>query len=466
MTAYLAALLLAALGAAVLLAGRRSARAGRLRPSSPGRPAPGWRGLGPRGLRRLRIGRGSGVLEVVDRISLGPKQGVALLRIADRVVAVSQGEGGVRRIAELGADEWSAAVANAASRGSERSRNGPARRGSRAAGAARRRLKGVVGPRLLDAVTARRAMLAVLGAAGAFAGHAPAVALTPHATLAGAVAPAPAPPAAAQGRAAEERAAAELEGGREGAAQEESPANGTAAADPMSPDPAAGVWDALPSLLDESDGRGDLRLGGPIGTALLIGAMALLPTLLLLATGFTRILIVLHLVRQALGTQSVPPAHLLNALALLLTAFLMTPTLNVANATAVDPWLKGEIEQAEMFDRFTVPFREFMLANTGEEELVKFVELRGEEVPELAEDVALTTLTGAFVTSELRRAFQLGFVLFLPFIVIDLVVASVLMSMGMFMLPPVMISLPFKLLLFVLVDGWTLVVGGLLTSFR
>ena len=212
------------------------------------------------------------------------------------------------------------------------------------------------------------------------------------------------------------------------------------------------------------DGEG-LRVRGPVGTVLFMGALTLLPTLLLLMTSFTRILIVLHLLKQALGTQTAPPAHLLSAMALLLTAFIMGPTLQQANEVALVPWLDGQIDEAVMLQRASGPFREFMLTQVREEDLAAFAELRPEPLPETVEELPLVVVTSAFVTSELRSAFQMGFAIFLPFVVIDLVVASVLMSMGMFMLPPVMISLPFKLLLFVMVDGWSLLVGSLVRSF-
>lgn len=208
-----------------------------------------------------------------------------------------------------------------------------------------------------------------------------------------------------------------------------------------------------------------LRVRGPVGTVLFIGALTLLPTLLLLMTSFTRILVVLHLLKQALGTQTAPPAHLLAAMALLLTFFVMGPTLEEANRTALVPWLNGEIDEAVMMQRASVPFREFMLTQVREEDLAAFAEMRPGPLPESVDELPLTVVTSAFVTSELRSAFQMGFALFLPFVVIDLVVASVLMSMGMFMLPPVMISLPFKLLLFVMVDGWSILVGSLVRSF-
>lgn len=206
------------------------------------------------------------------------------------------------------------------------------------------------------------------------------------------------------------------------------------------------------------------RLSGMVGAVLFIGLLALLPTLLLSMTSFTRILVVLHLLKQAIGTQTAPPGHLLAALALLLTGFVMAPTLSEVNAGALRPWLAGEMDEGQMLRAAAVPFRNFMLGSVREEDLIAFVDLHGTSARS-PEEVPLVVVMAAFVTSELRHAFQMGFALFLPFVVIDIVVASVLMSMGMFMLPPVMVSLPFKLLLFVLVDGWSLVVGGLVRSF-
>jgi flagellar biosynthetic protein FliP len=226
---------------------------------------------------------------------------------------------------------------------------------------------------------------------------------------------------------------------------------------------------AVPQLdLKLNDGAqgGGLRLSGTVGVVILMGAMTLLPTLVLMMTGFTRILIVLHFLRQALGTQTAPPTQLIAGLALLLTGFVMGPTLSEMNRTAITPWLNGQMEQGAMMSAAIKPMREFMLRQTRERDIAAFLEMSRSETPEKIEDVSTIVLTSAFVTSELRTAFQLGFVLFLPFVIIDLVVASVLMSMGMFMLPPVMISLPFKLLLFVLVDGWTLLVQSLVQGFR
>src|SRR5690606_9577428 len=189
-------------------------------------------------------------------------------------------------------------------------------------------------------------------------------------------------------------------------------------------------------------------------------------TLLPLMTSFTRILVVLHFLRQAMGTQSAPPGHLMAALALLLTGFVMAPTLREVNATALKPWSEGQITEGEMLTAAAVPLREFMLRQTREEDLALFLDL-SETGPVASEDeIPLTTLMSAFAVGELRTAFQIGFAIFLPFVVIDIVVAAVLTSMGMFMLPPAMIALPLKLMLFVLVDGWTLVVQSLFESFR
>ncbi len=209
-----------------------------------------------------------------------------------------------------------------------------------------------------------------------------------------------------------------------------------------------------------------LRMSGTVGVVIMMGLLTMLPVLLLMMTGFTRILVVLHFLKQALGTQSAPPGQLLAAMALLLSGFVMGPTLKDVNTNALEPWMEGKIEQVEMMSRAMVPFKAFMLRQVRDQDLQTFVDLAEIPQPESREAVPLTILMSAFVTSELRTAFQIGFALFLPFIVIDVVVGSVLMSMGMVMLPPAMISLPFKLLLFVLVDGWGLVVTGLVQSFR
>lgn len=234
----------------------------------------------------------------------------------------------------------------------------------------------------------------------------------------------------------------------------------------------AGAGEMLTKLAPQMDLRvggkdsGGLRLSGTVGIVVMMGLLTLLPTLVLLMTGFTRILIVLNFLRQALGTQNAPPAQLVAALSLILTGFVMAPTLTKVNETALQPWMNGTMDQAEMMKVGVVPFREFMLKHTRDHDLQVFIDMGSGVAPQNEDQIPLVTLVSAFATSELRTAFQIGFALFLPFIIIDIVVASVLMSMGMFMLPPAMISLPFKLLLFVLVDGWTLVVQSLITSFR
>jgi flagellar biosynthetic protein FliP len=184
-----------------------------------------------------------------------------------------------------------------------------------------------------------------------------------------------------------------------------------------------------------------------------------------LVTSFTRTVIVLSLIRNALGTNQVPPNQVLIGLALFLTAFVMAPTFSAVYTDALLPYFNGELSFEEMWTVGLEPIRAFMLGHTRETDLEMFVALRGQERPQTPADIDTLTLIPAFVISELKTAFQLGFVIFIPFLVIDMVVASTLMGMGMMMLPPIMISLPFKLMLFVLVDGWHLIVRSLLASF-
>jgi flagellar biosynthetic protein FliP len=233
-----------------------------------------------------------------------------------------------------------------------------------------------------------------------------------------------------------------------------------------------GAEEALMKLMPQMDVKlgdekeGGLRLNGTVGIVVMMGLLTLLPTLLLMMTGFTRILIVLHFLKQAMGTQSAPPAQLLAGMALLLTGFVMAPTLKEVNNRAITPWLDGKMTQVEMMKTGVMPMREFMLKQTRESDLKTFIDMSRLPRPNSVDDVPLHVLMSAFVASELRTAFQIGFAIYLPFIIIDAVVASVLMSMGMFMLPPAMISLPFKLLLFVLVDGWSLTISSLVQSFK
>ena len=198
---------------------------------------------------------------------------------------------------------------------------------------------------------------------------------------------------------------------------------------------------------------------------LLLTVLSIAPGILILMTCFTRIVIVLSFVRTSLGTQQMPPNQVLIGLALFLTFFIMAPTFKEINDKALQPLFDEKITLEEAYERASVPIKEFMSKHTRQKDLALFLKYSGAEKPKKVEDIPLTTLVPAFAISEIKTAFQMGFMIFIPFLVIDMVVASVLMSMGMMMLPPVMISLPFKILLFVLVDGWYLVVKSLLESF-
>ena len=200
-------------------------------------------------------------------------------------------------------------------------------------------------------------------------------------------------------------------------------------------------------------------------TLLLLTALSFLPAVLLLMTGFTRIIIVLSLLRHALGTQSSPPNQVLVGLALFLTMFVMAPVLDRIYIEAYVPYTQNKLTFGEALLRAEVPLKGFMLKQTRQPDLAMFMKLARQEGVQRPEDVPLKVLIPAFVTSELKTAFQIGFIIFIPFLIIDMVVASVLMSMGMMMLSPVLISLPFKLMLFVLVDGWNLLIGSLVQSF-
>ncbi|MFC5541239.1 MAG: flagellar type III secretion system pore protein FliP [Bacilli bacterium] len=198
---------------------------------------------------------------------------------------------------------------------------------------------------------------------------------------------------------------------------------------------------------------------------LLLTVLSLAPSILILMTSFTRIVIVLSFTRTALATNQTPPNQVIIGLALFLTFFIMAPTFQQVNEEALQPLFNEEIGLEEAYERASVPFKDFMAKHTRQQDLELFLQYSQAERPQTVEEIPLTILVPAYALSELKTAFQMGFMIFIPFIVIDMVVASVLMSMGMMMLPPVMISLPFKILLFVLVDGWYLVVKSLLQSF-
>lgn len=213
---------------------------------------------------------------------------------------------------------------------------------------------------------------------------------------------------------------------------------------------------------------------GPNGTAayslslqalVLMTSLTFLPAMMLMMTSFTRIVIVLAILRTAMGTQQTPSNQILIGLALFLTIFIMQPVIGTIYDTAVSPYMEEEISAADAIKQGALPLRDFMTLQTRESDLALFLNLSGKDEIESAEQVSFFVLMPAFMTSELKTAFQIGFLLFIPFLIIDLVVASVLMSMGMMMLSPLIVSLPFKLMLFVLVDGWSLIMGTLASSF-
>ena len=362
----------------------------------------------------LRLRAGQLPMSVLDRTPLGPKQGIALVRVGRRVLVVASSESGTRLLTELRGEDRLAALGDSDPRS-------PAPRGPDL------ELK-----RLLSRLTlALVASVAVSGSASA---------QTPPPLDTARLAPI-------------------------------SPASSVA------PKPAAGMaaGTLAPSLaepkapaIDVRIGQGNeqLKLSGTVGLVVFLGALSLLPAVVLLMTSFTRILIVLHFLRSAIGTQGSPPGQILVAIAVLLSGVVMTPVIEEANRTALQPYFAGRIEQAEAYRVGLAPFRRFMLANVREKDLATFTSLSGAEDAATEDDIPTLTIVSAFVTSELQTAFWMGFVIFLPFVVVDLIVATALMSLGMFMVPPVMVSLPFKLLLFVLADGWSLIGRNLVMSFQ
>ena len=339
-------------------------------------------------------------LRLVKKVALGPKQGVGLLRVGDRILVISLGDGGTRLLAELEGADLAEALED-----------------TEAAAKPRRSPGRALVKRVLP-------FLALLALTLSFV--------------------APLPAAYAQA----------------------APGAPATVAGPVSDNPF--LSPAGPQVdITMGQGKDALRLSGAVGLVVFIGFLTLLPAVLLLMTSFTRILVVLQFLRPALGTQHAPPLQLIAALALLLSGVVMHPVLEKTNEVALQPYLHGEITQAEAYKLGIQPFRDFMLANTSEKDLAFFVDLTGaDDQLQSLDEIPTLTLVSSFVTSELRTAFQMGFLIFVPFIVVDLIVASVLMSLGMFMLPPMMVSLPFKLLLFVLADGWTLVIKNLVLSFR
>lgn len=428
-------------------------------------------GVLARAYRRFGLGgagsRADAPLEVLQRSALGPRQGVALVRMGRRVVMVSMGDGGVRPLAEVVGPEADAILASSeapkASTFSLMPRTTPAGQPATASASLFSRSTPPRGAEIFSAalrqaVGVQRVLPLVLVAA--LSSSAFAQASAPRPATPAAPTPAVTTPITASTPATVNTQA--LPSNASNATTQQGAIKNPAAT-------AAQVVDRLAPSMDLRVGNGQqgdgLRLNGTVGVVVMLGMMSLLPTLVLMTTGFTRILVVLYFLRQALGTQTSPPAPLIAGLALILTGFVMAPTMTRVNQEAITPWLDGKIEQVEMLERGAGPLREFMLKQTRPEDVRRMVRLsrqpvvRGEQVP-------FVTLMAAFTISELRTAFAIGFALFLPFIVIDVVVASVLMSLGMFMLPPTMIALPFKLLLFVLVDGWGLITQSLVAGFR
>jgi flagellar biosynthetic protein FliP len=207
------------------------------------------------------------------------------------------------------------------------------------------------------------------------------------------------------------------------------------------------------------------KVSSALQILILLTVLTLAPAILIMTTSFARIIIVLSFLRQAMGTQQTPPTQILIGLALFLTMFVMGPVWSEINERALKPYMEEELNQFEALKLAEVPIKSFMLSHTREKDLSLFVNLSEEKNPASAEDISIQTVVPAFIISELKTAFQVGFLIYIPFLILDMVVASILLSMGMMMLPPVLISLPFKLMLFVMVDGWYLTVGSLMKSF-
>ena len=228
----------------------------------------------------------------------------------------------------------------------------------------------------------------------------------------------------------------------------------------------AAVPQAQSSLkLDMTSTNGQVQMTMPVQIMILLTLLTFLPAIIISLSSFTRIIIVFHFLRQALGTQEAPSNQILIGLSLFLSFFIMNPTLTAMYNNAYEPWSKGEIDQQQALERGAAPLRQFMLKSTRDKDLQLFMDMAGGPKPKGPAELPMSAIMPAFMISEIKTAFQIGFVLFLPFLVIDMVVSSVLLSMGMMQLPPVMVSLPFKVLLFIMVDGWGLVVSSLVKSY-
>ncbi len=221
----------------------------------------------------------------------------------------------------------------------------------------------------------------------------------------------------------------------------------------------------VPGLKIEVDSGSDMNYSAAVKIFMIMTVLSLAPAIIIMTTSFVRIIIVFHFIRQALGAQQTPPNQLLVGLALFLTFFIMAPVWLQLENQSISPLIQGNINEKEAYQRAQLPLKDFMKRQIREKDLALFVRLANIEKPENFEDVPVHVIIPAFIISELKTAFQIGFVIFIPFVVIDITVASILLSMGMMMLPPVMISIPFKILLFIMVDGWNLLVGSLTKSF-
>lgn len=220
--------------------------------------------------------------------------------------------------------------------------------------------------------------------------------------------------------------------------------------------------------LNITSNAGSTNLESTLQILIILTILSLAPSILIMVTSFTRIIVVFHFLRTAIGTQTTPPNQVLVGLALFITLAIMSPVMSKVNEDAVQPFMSGQMEQEEALEKGIAPIRTFMLEQTRDKDLKLFMEINNQKAEDVEsyDEIPTTTIIPAFIISELRTAFIIGFILYLPFIVMDMVVASTLMSMGMMMLPPTVISLPFKILLFILADGWNLVVGQLVESFR
>lgn len=226
-----------------------------------------------------------------------------------------------------------------------------------------------------------------------------------------------------------------------------------------------GAGDALAQTFSLDLGAGGDSTARIVQLIALITVLSLAPSILIMVTSFVRVIVVLSFLRTAMGTQQTPPNQVMVSLAMFVTAFIMMPTLEQAYDNGIEPLIAGQIDEFDAFERSIQPFRVFMLRHVREQDLELFIDISGTEVEQAREEMPMRVLIPAFMISELRRAFEIGFLIFVPFLVIDMVVASVLMAMGMMMLPPVIIALPFKIIFFVLVDGWYIIVGSLVRSF-